>query len=160
MDDKPLDETTRHLLSELDGAPAFPREEIRARLRSTLRPPRSRWPRIAGAVAASVLLFALGIAIGRWSAGPGTPSASPVANLPVSIQSEGTEYVAAVTRFAQEAGRMTPIEREQAREASLAVMHGAAWELLQFEPDDPVAGKVFELVSDERAPGRTEVVSF
>ena len=83
-----------------------------------------------------------------------------VAWLPVSIQSEGTEYVAAVTRFAREAARLTPDEREQAREASLAVMHGAAWELLRFEPDDPVAGKVLELVSDERAPGRTEVVSF
>lgn len=164
-DEKGFEARLRAELREIAEAPEFPRERIRARIRHTLtsratpaRSPRRPVPVLAG-LAASVLLFVAGAAYGRWSASPapaasGRTAALPAATeLPASIQAEGTRYVAALTRLTESADSLTPEQREQARQVALAVLYGAALELMRYAPEDPVAADVYRSVVPQRRRG-------
>ena len=76
-----------------------------------------------------------------------TPSPTSV---PIAIQSEGTEYVAAITRLAELGDSLTPQEREQAREVAVAVLYAAALQLLRDAPQDAVAETIYETVAEQR----------
>ena len=94
-------------------------------------------PWIARAAAAGVV-FALGAWYGRSNAQaitPADPASGPFvagtlpAQLPLSIQSAGTGYVASLAMLSEMRERMTPEQREQARQVALAVLSGAIAEL-------------------------------
>jgi hypothetical protein len=91
---------------------------------------------IARAAAAGVV-FALGAWYGRANAPliapaqpvPGMPAGTLPAELPLSIQTAGTGYVASLAMLSEMRDRLTPDQREQARQVALAVLSGAIAEL-------------------------------
>ncbi len=98
-----------------------------------------------------------GVEYGRRVAPTIAPPAAvirqPPLSVPTSIQAKGTEYVAALARLTELSQELTPEEREQSRQVALAVLYGAALELLRYAPNDPVAASVYRSVSGERLPG-------
>ena len=161
FDDDRLDHETSELLaSEEPGAP-FPRDEIRDRIRASVERRRNPgvaaesrvpWLKIGGAIAASLMIFVAGAEYGRRVAAPietapvATVTAAPepaiAASLPLSIQTHGSQYVAEMARMAETFEELSPDEREQAREVAIAVLFGAAAELLRAVPEDDSAASV------------------
>lgn len=134
------------------GAP-FPRERIHRRIGKSLDAPRRRggglpsWLRAAAAVAAGVLLFVAGVEYGRRNVG----SAVAVdGSVPTAIQSSGSEWVASISRLRESEAGLDPEQVEQARQVALAVMYGAALELVRNSPDDEMAAAVYRALSIER----------
>jgi hypothetical protein len=91
--------------------------------------------------AAALAIFASGTLVGRASAAPGSddpemryvPATTwgvvPPGQVPMSIQGAGTGYVAALALYSELRDRLTPAQRDQARQAALAVLSGALAEL-------------------------------
>lgn len=153
-------EAERPLADRLD---ALPRE---------LDPPRDLWPDLrerieaerrgrswlhpALAAAAAIAIFILGVAVGR-TAGPDQGaieierrgSVDPLAAA-AEVQRTGTEYVAAVARLRATLPLSEGSAAEQARGATLAAVHGAAWELTRLNPDDSTAREIVVLAGDRR----------
>lgn len=185
MNDEELDDTTRKLLGEADPSPVFPKDEIRNRIRSTQdRRRESGQPgqtqsgvplylKGVAALAASLLLFVGGFEYGRRAGRPVSlpvtlPEAGapviPAMNLgreiPLNIQLSGSNYINSLTRLTDVVEILTPEEQEQARQVALAVLYGAAAELLRAAPHDRVAEAIFETVrAQRRLPGEHEIDS-
>lgn len=167
--------------------PAFPEDEIEARIRASVARRRQRTPRgdrpapprwsggtaqAVLAAAASLVLFIGGVEYGRRTAvpppaasAPGPEVVAPVeqaVSLPLSIQSAGTRYVAALARFSGQSDALAAEERQVAREVALAALYGATVELLREAGEDDVLSLVAEMVAarrgitvgDEPPPGR------
>lgn len=119
--------------------------------RAVVRP----WRVAALRAAAAVAVFVLGVAVGRATDGSGTGRSRSVADgdplrAAAVVQRAGTDYVAAVARFRSIAGdRPTPLA-EQAREAALSAVHGAAYELTRLRPGDPTARDIAVLAGERR----------
>ena len=73
------------------------------------------------------------------------------------VQRTGSAYVTALTRLDETAGA---VEREQAVDAALSTLQGAAWELVRLRPDDPQAGRILYTVSEARNDGAEPTVRF
>lgn len=106
-------------------------------------------------LAAALLLFASGVAVGRFSAS--IPSAAAPAVTPghplaaaEAVQRTGSEYVAAVAALRSEALAET---RNQGREAALSTVFGAAHELARMAPEDLATRQILTTASRARLHG-------
>ncbi|MBB4636318.1 hypothetical protein [Longimicrobium terrae] len=101
---------------------------------------------IGGAVAASLALFASGVAVGQWMGGRATAqvvSAMEARNsqqAAMLVQQTGTAYVQALRHFAamDSAGAADP----QGREVAAHMLRAAAGQMVRIAPNDAVAGAV------------------
>ena len=164
--DEGLDPETSELLASVEPGADFPRDAIRERIRASVArreasepptSPRSPWLKVGAAIAASLVIFVAGAEYGRRVAAPGVPSQATeatglavepafAASVPLSIQTHGSQYVAEMARMAETIDQMTPDERQQAREVALAVLYGAAAEILRAGPQDDAAASVAKVL--------------
>ncbi len=123
--------------------------------------PRAPWLKIGGAIAASLAIFVAGAEYGRRVASPvvvpqeteaAALAAEPAfaASVPLLIQTYGSQYVAEMARMSETIDQMTPEERQQAREVALAVLYGAATEILRAGPQDDAAASVAKVLLAQR----------
>lgn len=116
-------------------------------------------------IAAAVTLVALGGWAGRVTAPASHDPSGAVPERPVPataalgtvIQRAGTEYVAGVASLRLSAPWIPLEERDQATRAAIAVIYGAAHELAQLSPADPVAAELGELAASLRYRPRTSM---
>ena len=87
---------------------------------------------VAGAIAASLLLFAGGVVYGQRIARPDTSSMSPAAQ----VQLAGSAYVAAVVRFGESSPDSVPANVVAGLQAGTATLHAAAATLARIDPSD------------------------
>ena len=142
--------TYNKLLDELplEGEPSALLEERTVReLRSRGLLRTRRWlraPWLTGAVAASIALFASGVALGQWL---GTRSAATIAqnntSVAAQVQRTGSAYVQALEALVNSANQVpAPQQSAQAREVALTALHAAANEVVRLAPNDPVATRI------------------
>lgn len=146
LDELPRDEMPSVLLEE--------RTVRELRSRGLLR--RQRWlpaSWLVGSIAASIALFATGVAVGQWM---GTRSTIETAvatiaqNNPAAaaahVQQTGTAYVQALEALvnAANAQGQQQTNSAQAREVALTALHAAANEVVRLAPNDPVATKILQ----------------
>jgi hypothetical protein len=167
VDDSLSDELRRRAIT-----PPYPEAEIEARIHASIadgvRPGRrqalttrthlfrSRAARVALTAAASLVLFIGGAEYGRRTApisivvpAPATPV--EIRNdLPYSIQSAGSQYVATLATFSGQADSLSTEERRIAREVALAALYSASVELLREAGDDEMLRAVTEMVARRR----------
>jgi hypothetical protein len=125
----------------------------------------ARRPRLAIGLAASVTLFALGVAVGQWLGTRTVTESMAVAQertamqTAAAVQRAGSAYVsalaslAALTRLADSADASS---LAQGREAALAALSAAVRELVALAPDDPLALAIQELI-ERRWSSRPEM---
>lgn len=101
-----------------------------------LRAPRQsgRVVRIGGAIAAAVLIFAAGAAVGRSLALTESQTTSPS----LLVQQTGTAYVKALARLS----RSSDTERRPGLQAGAATLRAAASSLAEIDPNDPIAHRI------------------
>lgn len=115
-------------------------------------------------IAAALALFASGVLVGQRGSGDRVPTEA-VREAPVvrpadalaaaaEVQRTGSAYVSALSRLDGTAGAL---EREQAVDAALSTLQGAAWEIVRLRPDDPQAGRILYTVSEARTDGEPTV---
>jgi hypothetical protein len=106
--------------------------------------------------AASLALFIGGAEYGRRTAPvsivvPAPPTVVDArTDLPYSIQSAGSQYVAALAMFSGSADSLSIEERRIAREVALAALYSASVELLREAEDDELLRAVTEMVAQRR----------
>jgi hypothetical protein len=150
--------STREDIPEIPDLERLPREALPARdlwpeIEAQLtRPAPARRPPALLRLAAALLLFASGVAVGHvW----GRSASEPPAVAPVvgplapatEVQRAGTEYVAALAALRREPRAEV---RVQGREAAFAALFGAAHELTRLTPEDDAASQVLRTVSQAR----------
>ncbi|MDO8666810.1 MAG: hypothetical protein Q7J79_09380 [Gemmatimonadales bacterium] len=132
---------------------------------------RWRGPWLVGAVAASLALFASGMALGQYL---GTRNAVllvaagrnvSAAELAGHVERAGSNYVNALTLLAQLRDTSDVASRAKAREAALHVLGAAAEEIAHLAPNDPLAAAVLRgldqrLREQRPAPPSRSVVWF
>jgi hypothetical protein len=105
---------------------------------------------IAGAAAASIALFASGLAVGQWM---GSRNAADMlvaernANLQQTaamVETAGNAYVQAMSRLAESEQPRTSADALYAREAALTILHQAANQMVRIAPNDPVAVNILQ----------------
>jgi hypothetical protein len=155
--------STRDDIPEIPGLGQLPREaapardlwpEIETRLSTQSIPIRRRSPWFLR-LAAAVLLFASGVAVGHvWGRASAEPPAALQAQGPLApateVQRAGTEYVAALAALQREP---RPEVRGQGREAAFAAIFGAAHELARLTPEDDTESEVLNAVSRAHEQG-------
>jgi hypothetical protein len=163
-----------------------PRAELEGRVVAALRrrgllpiplaaagPRRHLMPWLAGAVAASLALFAAGFASGQYF---GTRSGAAAALSGVQAHASATEvaahaeragalYVAALAALNQVTDSTDPATRAKVRRAAMSALGAAATEVVQLAPDDPLAAAVLRGLDDRSreqrpAPSTRSVVWF
>jgi hypothetical protein len=119
---------------------------MRGLLRSRPRPRFSpAW--LAGAVAASIALFATGVAFGQWLGTRNTTNAvlalsqTDALLAAAQVQRAGTQYVNALQMLAHFADSTNTMPA-QGREVALSALYAAANEVVRFAPNDPIAGEI------------------
>jgi hypothetical protein len=163
MHDREEDQLTA---AEREAFDALPRERMPSRLleervvsglrargllgrRQVRRPSWGRIP-ISVAAAASVALFASGIALGQWMGARHTAQAmlamqkQDAASAAAAVQRTGAAYLSALGALAQASASSDPREVARAREAAQNVLHDAANEMVRMAPDDPVAAGILK----------------
>lgn len=154
--------STRDDIPEIPGIDQLPREAAPAHdlwpeIESRLHPPARRKTSILLRLAAAVLLFTSGLAIGHQWGSAEHPAAirteGPLAPA-TEVQRAGTEYVAAVAALRQEPRAEV---RVQGREAAFATLFGAAHELTRLTPEDDTESEVLSTVSEARGGVRRAV---
>ena len=134
-------------------------------------PGASQWFRpwmAAASVAASLVLFSSGIFLGHWmGAGSATQAFIAVrdqdaAQLALSIQEAGSEYVSALAALSElrsggpsEDSRegvvsQAALDLQQGREVALGALYGAAYELSRMAPDDADVARVLQILKERR----------
>ncbi|HET6361087.1 MAG TPA: hypothetical protein VFH11_03420 [Gemmatimonadota bacterium] len=129
-------------------------------------PPRDLWPELRAVIgwpgwmhhavraAAAVAIFVLGAAAGRALEPSEASREAAIPDEPLAaaaeVQRAGTAYVAAIARFRVIAERSPEPVVEQARDVTLAAVHGAAWELTRMRRDDATAEQIVSLVGEGR----------
>jgi hypothetical protein len=129
------------------------------RSRGLLR--RQRWVPtswLVGSMAASIALFATGVAVGQWVGTRNTVSAvvataqntNPAAAA-AQVQQTGTAYVQALEALVTSANQTQgQPQNAQAREVALTALHAAANEVVRLAPNDPVATKILQGIEQAR----------
>jgi len=124
---------------------------------------------LVGAMAASLAVFASGIAVGQYlGARSATIAAavgmrSTVAEQARQVQQTGAAYVAALAALLQHADTSDAPDRVRAREAAVEALAAAAQEVTRFAPNDPLAAAVLRGLADRQRvaspqqPSRTVV---
>jgi hypothetical protein len=148
----------RDALRDAAASPRFDTESVRERIEDSvargpervLRPHRGPDYRLllfwSARAAAAVTLLIVGAWYGRRSAESesmrlmpayqavtGQPDLLRPVNVPLSIQSAGTGYVASLALLSEMRDQLTPEQHEQARQVALAVLIGAIAELAAGE---------------------------
>ena len=182
------DELTPAERRAYDGLPKerAPRAELEERVVSALRrrgllaiplaaeaPRRRLAPWLAGAVAASLALFAAGFATGQYlgtrsgaeAALSGVQARESTVQVVAHAERAGALYVAALTALNQVSDSADPATRARARQAALTALGAAASEVVQLAPDDPLAAAVLRGLDDRShekrpAPSTRSVVWF
>ena len=164
MNDDKLDPRIADLLRKEHAPPAFPKDEVKARVAATLRTRRhrrdadQRWflhpvVRTALAAAAAVVVFVAGSEYGRRTGainGAGNSVPEAALSAPISIQSAGSRYVASLAQFTEQSPELMPEEREEARQVALAILYAATAELLQDQENDELLKAVTRLLYNKR----------
>lgn len=147
--------------------------QARGVLAVPLRPlaaPTRRWHPawLVGALAASLALFASGIAVGQLLGARSATIAAAVglgsslAERTQQVQRTGSEYVAALTALLQDTDTSDAASRERATEAALGALGAAAQEVSRLAPSDPLAAAVLRGLTERRrasqAPPPTRTV--
>jgi hypothetical protein len=103
---------------------------------------------LAGGVAASIALFAMGVAVGQWL---GTRHTAAVVSAvqqndaqqaAAQVQRAGSEYVSALQAMAKFTDPTNPQVAPQGREVALTALYAAANEMVRLAPNDPVAAEI------------------
>jgi hypothetical protein len=148
MNEQWTDEQVGERVSEAYARAAFPREAIAARIESTLETRASepvaslRWHRrhpvmpALLAAAAAITLFVAGAEYGRRTAPEPVQAAEGEAGTPLAIQESGTRYVADIARFAVLSPGLPRAEREEARQAAVAILYAAILALQEEEDEE------------------------
>ena len=152
--------------AEREAFDALPREAMPSRLleervvsalrargllgaRRVRRPAWGAFP-IGVAAAASVALFASGVAVGQWMGARHTAQAmlamqrQDAANAAAAVERTGSAYLSALGALAQASASSDPGEVARAREAAQSVLHQAANEMVRLAPDDPVSAQILK----------------
>jgi len=134
--------------------------QARGVLAVPLRPlaaPTHRWHPawLVGALAASLALFASGIAVGQFLGARSATIAAAVglgsslAERTQQVQRTGSEYVAALSALLQETDT-SDASRQRATEAALGALGAAAQEVSRLAPTDPLAAAVLRGLTERR----------
>lgn len=132
-----------------------------------VEPPRDLWPDVRAAigrpalharrtrvlqVAAAAMLFLAGWLVGQYT-GPAAPQPVAAGRDPLAaaaaVQRAGTAYVAALAEVRTSRGAERGDVLAQARDAAIAAVEGAAWELTQMS-EDAAARAIFEIAERDR----------
>jgi hypothetical protein len=149
---------------------------------SLLGPTRALWrrPRLSlmvASVAASLVLFAGGIAVGHWMGTRSTAQAflavreQDAALTALRVQEAGTAYVEALAALGELAGGLAlegnGRELDQGVEAALVALYAAAFELARISPDDGDIARIVQLLEEQgdaagesRAAGAQQFIWF
>lgn len=127
-------------------------------LRPLAVPPTRRWHPawLVGALAASLALFASGIAVGQFLGARSATIAAAVglggslAERTQQVQRTGSEYVAALAALLQETDTSDAASRLRATEAALGALGAAAQEVSRLAPSDPLAAAVLRGLTERR----------
>ena len=145
-----------------DAVPSALLEErtVRAlRSRGLLRRPRglpAAW--LVGSTAASIALFATGVAVGQWLGARNTidtieeiANQTTMAGAAAQVQQTGTAYVQAMEALVNSANQIQGQPSDpQAREVALTALHAAANEVVRLAPNDPVVAKILQGIEQAR----------
>jgi hypothetical protein len=124
------------------------------------RPQRFNSGWMAGGVAASIALFAMGVVFGQWLGTRHTAAVvsavqqNDAAQAALQVQRAGSEYVGALqtmARFADAGNREVSL---QGREVALTALYAAANEVVRLAPNDPIAAEIlrgFQSVRQQQA---------
>src|SRR5262245_29518893 len=152
--------------AEQEAFDALPREAMPSRLleervisalrdrgllgeRHVRRPVWGRVP-IGLAAAASLALFASGIAIGQWMGARHTAQMmlamqkQDAARAPAAVERTGQAYLSALGTLAQASASSDPREVARARQTAQNMFHAAANEMVRLAPDDPVSAQILK----------------
>lgn len=134
--------------------------------------PGRRWgwlgPRMAAAsVAASLVLFASGVAFGHWMGARSTTQAfiqvreQDAGQLALRIQEAGSAYVSALAALSEleapggeedaAGGSQARLDLEQGWEVAMGALYGAANELARMSPEDADVLRVMQILEERRA---------
>ena len=167
--------------TEREAFDALPREEMPSRLleervvsalrdrgllgaRRVRRPVWGRIP-IGVAAAASLALFASGVAIGQWMGARHTAQVmlamqkQDAASATAAVERTGQAYLSALGTLAQASASSDPAEVARARQTAQNVLHEAANEMVRLAPDDPVSAQILKGLERARvqaAPASTD----
>lgn len=175
MNEQWTDEQVGERVREAYPRADFPREAIAARIESTLEKRASepvaspRWARrhpvmpALLAAAAAVTLFIAGAEYGRRTVPEPARPAAVEAGTPLAIQESGTRYVADIARFADLSPELPRAEREEARQAAVAILYAGIL-ALQEEQDEELLeaaeGLMHSLRRSQQQTASPEVVWF
>jgi hypothetical protein len=104
----------------------------------------------ATAVAASIAMFATGIAVGQSMGARQTANAlatiypGQTERAAALVQSTGSAHRSALSDLVQVAQSADPDEAARAREVALATFWAAAAEIVRLAPDDPMAARILQ----------------
>ena len=102
------------------------------------------------AVAASVVLFAGGFALGAWIESRHTTQVvldmhqRDAAEAAAMVQRTGSAYVSALSTLASFAEKARPQDLGPAREAAVNALHAAANQMVRLVPEEPVAVNILQ----------------
>jgi len=122
---------------------------------------------LVGSIAASLALFASGIAVGQYI-GLRSSSATIAAAVGLSgsmaeqtrqVQRTGSDYVAALTALLARADTSSARDRQSATQAALDALGAAAQEVTRFAPNDPLAAAVLRGLADRQRAARPQEAS-
>ncbi len=170
-----LDEKLGQLLNDEYGAEDFPAAQIEQRLDHSIehrqQSLRFRVGRLTSmatspmaksmmAAAAALVLFVGGAEYGRRSAEAiqfDTQAALSEERLyeeglsvPLSIQSTGSDYVAALAKLSDESDELTEAQLDEARDVTLAVLYGVVVELMRDSGEDEMLSTIAQLIHSRR----------
>lgn len=109
-----------------------------------------KWLPIGAAAAASIALFASGLAVGQWLGARHTAIAMlelqrrDAQNAAAAVERTGSAYLSALGVLAQASASADPNEVARARAAAQSVLHQAADEMVRIAPDDPVSAQILK----------------
>jgi len=123
--------------------------------RGLIRAHRGTWGGVrpwmaATAVAASLALFASGVAVGQGMGARQTASAlaaiypDETAQAAATVQSTGTAHRSALAALVEATRSAQPEQVERAQEVALASFWASAAEIVRLAPDDPLAARILQ----------------
>lgn len=147
FDSLPRERTPSRLLEERTARALRERGLIRS---SSARPGVVRPWMVIAAVAASVALFATGLAVGQWMGARQTVDAlaafypDRTERAAALVQTTGSAHTAALGGLIAATEGANPETLEQAREVARAALWSAASEVVRIAPDDPLAVRILQ----------------
>ena len=115
---------------------------------------------LVGAVAASLALFASGMAVGQYLGARTATIAAAVgagsmAQRAMNVDRTGTQYLEALASFSQWSDSADAGTRQRATQAALTSLTTAAREVARLAPDDPLAAAVLRGLAERSRQGNS-----